>query len=802
MTKRLSNQITFTEQKKLIEIKEMYLATNLNIENLITSENIPSEGSEGMLWFNTSNDVGDDQRLMIFENGEWIVCSEQFTQSVQVTSAEKPYLWNYEETVYSIGASEISTPILIGVFGKGSDGKGILYIFNYYGVTQTDSLPEDMPENFWKEDFSSIDTLSSVNKYLWKYELIKYTDGTDLISQPTIIGVYGDSGEDAITFNIYSTQGYEFVNSVDEEERIHTIRLQLAAFKGATPLEYNEDVGPIYTWSWYNPNIETFTETEVTPESEGEYWILTDEGYTKKVLPSDEYDGAATYYSLLISSGDEIIASTNESFLDVNIDDKHAFANLKCVMTYNDIDYVSYITLTEKVDVYNASIRFFNETNVFSQTEQYMPVYVELYKNNKLEESIRTGGCYIGNSSVNKNTGIITTDYVIPDDDMNNKENTLLLYFVCSIEKDIATIDEEIETEVMPVIDREIILGEYDRDQNIWNAIEDSMSYFYVNDINENSTSHVFLIKKEDVNRSRDINVSVYTKMKDEVDSDGNTMQIIDSDSLVAITHAVVTDLNDVIIDPERPNGGYEGQMWLDTTNGILNVWTDGDWKPSAKQYTGQSAYTIKPDTYYKNDLWIVSKDDAFTYEINEELDDGSMNTYEVNFTEGSIWIATQDSNNDGFNPAHWSDAVPEITALQNNVQKHFTFSEDTQTGLKISQKMSNGLERFYVNINSQRMSFCEDTNVKIPEGENTRVDPDPNEVVHIGSGSATIRNILVNDGATIRSNTTSEKFFHIVESMESKNPEEPIKKNPPGFTWQIEDSNGSLSLIRKVGGN
>ena len=810
MAKRISNQITFTEQKKLIEIREMYLATNLNIENLIDSETQPLEGTDGQLWFNTSGGVDDDQRLMEFKDGEWIVCTEQFTSSIQATNAEKPYLWNYEETVYSIGDPEVSSPILIGVFGKGADGKGILYIYNYYGTTKTDSLPseEEMPENFWKEKFSSIGALSNEKKYLWNYERIIYTDGSEINTEPTIIGVYGDSGEDAVTFHVYSTQGFEFVNSVDAEERIDTIILQLASFKGSDPLVYEENIGPTYTWFWFNPSKEVYTKAEITPESVGEYWVLENEEYVQKILP-DNYESGVEYYTLSIESGDEEILTTNERTFEVRVDDNYAFSNLKCVMSYNGNSYEAYVTLTEKVDVYNASIKFFNDTNVFSQTERYMPVYVELYKNNKLEESIRTGGCYIGNSSVNKNTGVITTDYVIPETDMNNDESTLLLYFVCSIEENIATIDEEIETEAMPAIDHEIILGEYDKDKNIWNVIEDSMDYFYVNDINENSTSHVFLIKKEDVNRSRDINISVYTKMKDEVDDDGNvilddngnTVQIIDSDSLVAITHAVVTDLNDVIIDAERPNGGYEGQMWLDTTNGVLNVWTDGDWRPSAKQYTGQNAYTRKPDEYHKDDLWIVAKDEAYTDEVKEELEDGTINTYEVNFTEGSIWIATNDSEDGGFNPAHWSDAVPEITALQNNVQKHFTFSENTQTGLKISQKMSNGAERFYVNINSQRMSFCEDTNVEIPKGENTKVDPDPNEVVHIGSGSATIRNILVNDGATIRSNTTVENFFHIVESMESENPAEPIKKNVPGFTWQIEQ-NGSLSLIRKLGDN
>ena len=774
MAKRISNQITFTEQKKLIEIRELYLATNLNIEDLITSEDMPLDATDGSLWFNIAADVNDNKRLMVFENEEWVVCAEQFTPSIQTTNDKKPYLWNYEETVYSIGAPEISFPILIGTYGKGADGKGILYIYNYYGATKNDTLPaeEDMPENFWKESFSSIGSLSSENKYLWNYERIIYTDGTEIKTDPVIIGVYGDSGENAITFNIYSTNGFEFVNSVDVEEKIDTIKLQLASFEGSSPLVYDENIGPIYTWYWWNPNIETYVAAEVTSETVGEYWILENGEYIQKTLPDDGYNEEEIYYTLLTISDYEEILSTNEPSFEVNINDNYALSNLKCIMTYNGNDYISYVTLAKKIDVYNANIKFFNDTNIFAQTEKYMPVYVELYKNNKLEESIKTSECYIGNSSVNKTTGIINTDYVILDNDINNDEVALLSYFVCSVEGDNTG-------------NREIILGEYNAADKIWQVADDSAKYFYVNDINTNSISHVFLIKKEDVNRSRDINVLVYTEATEEVDDDGNIAYAISSDSLVAMTHAVVTDLNDVIIDSVEPNG-YEGQMWLDTTNGILKVYTNGQWVNSAKQQTGQGAYTIKPNVYNEGDLWIVTQADAFTYEITEKLEDGSTRTYTKEFAEGSIWIATQSSGLDGFNPVHWSDAVPKITALQTNIREHFTFNEDT--GLKISQKTNYG-EKFYININSQRMSFCVDESVIIPEDEEVALEYDPNEVVHISGQSATIRNLKVENGAYINGETTSANRIHIV------NPD----KSNIGFTWQLEE-NGSLSLIKKVG--
>ena len=71
--KKISNQITFTEQKKILEIEEWYLAT--------------------------SYDSG-----VKIENGDW----GTWTKEIQMINANKPYLWNYERVVYSLGDPEVS----------------------------------------------------------------------------------------------------------------------------------------------------------------------------------------------------------------------------------------------------------------------------------------------------------------------------------------------------------------------------------------------------------------------------------------------------------------------------------------------------------------------------------------------------------------------------------------------------------------------------------------------------------------------------------------------------------------------
>ena len=94
MAIKTSNQITFTEQKKIIEIKEWYLATS-------KSENVTRD-------------------------------TQGWTTEIQTINIDKKYLWNYEEVIYSIGSSDLSDPIIIGFYGKGDDGRSISNIKNYY----------------------------------------------------------------------------------------------------------------------------------------------------------------------------------------------------------------------------------------------------------------------------------------------------------------------------------------------------------------------------------------------------------------------------------------------------------------------------------------------------------------------------------------------------------------------------------------------------------------------------------------------------------------------------------------------
>ena len=143
-----------------------------------------------------------------------------WTEDVQEITAEKKYLWNYEVVAYTDGSSHATDPCIIGTYGEkgdtgpqgpqgdkgdtgdtgpqgpqgdkgdtGETGNGIASITEYYAVSTSDT---DEPTS-WQD---TVPSLSPINKYLWNYEKITYTDGTYKDTEKRIIGVYGDSGLD------------------------------------------------------------------------------------------------------------------------------------------------------------------------------------------------------------------------------------------------------------------------------------------------------------------------------------------------------------------------------------------------------------------------------------------------------------------------------------------------------------------------------------------------------------------------------------------------------------------------------
>lgn len=123
------------------------------------------------------------------------------------TVASLEYLWQTTAVKSGDGKtllSQWSTPVRVtpyngvdgqdGADGKdGTNGRGIRSVTEYYGVSQNSKVRPTV----WS--VSSVPTLSEINKYLWNYERIFYTDGSSVTTTAVVIGCYGDKGRGIVS---------------------------------------------------------------------------------------------------------------------------------------------------------------------------------------------------------------------------------------------------------------------------------------------------------------------------------------------------------------------------------------------------------------------------------------------------------------------------------------------------------------------------------------------------------------------------------------------------------------------------
>ena len=114
--------------------------------------------------------------------------------TLQTTTADKRYLWNYEKITYSNSETVSSTPQVIGMYSE--DGRGIKSITEYY---QRSTSGSTAPTSW----LTSPPALTSTYKYLWNYEVVTYTDDTTSQTEAAVIGIYGDKGDDGVAGDYY-----------------------------------------------------------------------------------------------------------------------------------------------------------------------------------------------------------------------------------------------------------------------------------------------------------------------------------------------------------------------------------------------------------------------------------------------------------------------------------------------------------------------------------------------------------------------------------------------------------------------
>lgn len=142
-----------------------------------------------------------------------------WTTTIQTITNTNKYLWNYELVTYTDNTTAVTSPIIIGVYGdkgqdgtNGTNGKGITSITNYY-LAITTSSGVTRSTSGWT---TTVQTVTNTKKYLWNYEDILYTDNSHTYTDPHIIGVYGDKGNDGSSVVGTDAEFYRLLPKLEE----------------------------------------------------------------------------------------------------------------------------------------------------------------------------------------------------------------------------------------------------------------------------------------------------------------------------------------------------------------------------------------------------------------------------------------------------------------------------------------------------------------------------------------------------------------------------------------------------------
>lgn len=177
------------------------------------------------------------------------------TWSGSVPSASAgQYLWtrtiitytdNTTSTIYSVGR--------MGTNGaNGTNGKSIGSVVNYYLATASSSGVTTETSG-WT---TAVQSVSAAKKYLWNYEVVKYTDGTTAsTTAPCIIGSYGDTGSKGDKGDTGSTGNG--IKSITEHYAV-------SASNSSAPTSWSSTVPTMTESNKYLWNYETITYTNGT----------------------------------------------------------------------------------------------------------------------------------------------------------------------------------------------------------------------------------------------------------------------------------------------------------------------------------------------------------------------------------------------------------------------------------------------------------------------------------------------------------------------------------------------------------
>ena len=286
-------------------------------------------------------------------------------QNAVVAVADGKYLWT--KTTFSDGK------ISYGVAKQGVQGRGILNITEYY-LASTAASGVTIETVGWT---TTMQTLTDTNKYLWNYQLITYTDNTTDTTNPVITGVYGDIGApglpglNAVTFQIYSSNGYAL--SINNP----TVTLQTFSYIGDIKIT----AGATYQWYSYNDTgwVEISGETNAYLTITRQDVAFSESYMCKMTFDGVEYISVATIDD---KNDDNKVFTTKPSnyvagdlwivgvdYIPSGVEVGTLLIAEHTNITYEDSDWVTATKYDDKINELQDNIAIYNQYFSFDSTE-------------------------------------------------------------------------------------------------------------------------------------------------------------------------------------------------------------------------------------------------------------------------------------------------------------------------------------------------------------------------------------------------------------------------------------------------
>lgn len=581
-----------------------------------------------------------------------------WTPEIQVLTATKKYLWNYEIITYTDGTTSTISPVIIGVYGdkgdkgnQGDRGAGISSVTVTYGTSTSAST---QPTS-WQTTLPTV----AEGSYLWTRTVTDYTDA---------------SIADTVTLT-YAKQGAKgSTGSAGTSVTVSSIQYQAGTSATTAPTgTWSNSVVTVaegsYLWTkttFSDGKIAYGVAKQGAKGSQGvagtpavTFQIYAQNGYilTKETpsltLQTFAYEGSvaitsgATYqWSQLVDGVWTAISGATSATYTVTQSDVLKAKSYRCVMTYKSNTYTSTATVQDKTDIYNSIMCISSNA---SGHDCYWVLYTLVYTDTEEVDPL------LGPVSIEAPTSPANGDY----------------WYAVDASKATVTLKKY--------------------NGSSWADSTDAQSLSYYWDLINNGSAQVPLGASSKV---KVVSCNDFTATATLVCEVSNV-----EDGLLTQSSLSITDASDPIVSADEPTGAVDGQIWIKpNSNGTylmfvwdtsLNNWISSDMDSRTK------VYTSRPTSYNIGDLWITASD----------ADHGS-------YLQGTLLQAQK--SNTTYNAADWSPTlrydqdIDEMKNTLNNLSQYVTI---TSAGLRIGARNTSGeLSPFTSLFTSTELSFYQNS--------------------------------------------------------------------------------------------